>query len=169
MRKITTPRLILHALRDSDKEALLSMLTSERVYATYMVPDLVTQQARDRMFSSLRALSEREDRYLFGIYEGDTFLGVIHDTAIEGSTIELGYALHPSYFGRGIMTEALRGLIDELFAQGFAEISAAAFEENEASQRVMQACGMRITGKTESITYRGKTHVCVYYSIKRSN
>ncbi len=168
MRRIKTQRLTLQAIRDVDKEALLSMLTSERVYATYMVPDLVTQQARDRMFSSLRALSEREDRYVFGIYEGDTFLGVVHDTEIKEHTVELGYALHPAYFGRGIMTEAVRGMIDYLFAQGFTEILAAAFEENEASLRVMQACGMRATGATESIDYRGKTHTCVYYSVKRS-
>lgn len=168
MREITTQRLTLHAIRDGDKEALLSMLTSERVYNTYMVPDLVTQHACDKLFSSFKALSERDDRYVFGIYEGDTFLGVIHDTAIEGNTLELGYALHPAYFGQGIMTEALRGMIDYLFTQGFAEIFAAAFEENEASRRVMQASGMCVTGKTERIAYRGKTHTCVYYSVKRS-
>ena len=41
------------------------------------------------------------------------------------------------------------------------------FEENIASKRVMEKCGMIPIGKEEYIEYRGVVHRCVYYSIKQ--
>jgi RimJ/RimL family protein N-acetyltransferase len=60
-------------------------------------------------------------------------------------------------------------MINYLFDLGFEEIITGAFEENAASIRVMQKCGMTRLSKTDSIDYRAKTHNCVYFSIKKSN
>ena len=93
---------------------------------------------------------------------------LVNDTDICGKTIEVGYALHPDYHGRGFATEALGAVIPYLFAEGFDQILAGAFETNTASTRVMEKSGMSRTKMTSEIEYRGKTHKCVYYSIKKN-
>lgn len=46
---------------------------------------------------------------------------------------------------------------------GFRKVKAGYFEENEASRRVMEKCGMKQLSYTDEIEYRGITHKCLYY------
>ncbi len=167
MREITTTRLTLGTIRECDFDALMAVMKHEEVTATYMVPDLPTHEDEMKLFSALRALSEREDRYVFGIFLGSVLMGILNDTEINGKTIEVGYALHPDYHNRGFATEAFGAVIDHLFSNGFEQVIAGAFEENTASMRVMEKCGMSRTKMTAEIKYRGIMHKCVYYSIKK--
>jgi RimJ/RimL family protein N-acetyltransferase len=167
MRVLKTPRLSLGKIRECDFDALMAIFKSDVVKATYMVPDLETREAEIKLFERLMALSLREDRYVFGIFLDGKLIGLLNDTEICGKTIEVGYALHPDYHGRGLATEALGAVIPYLFAEGFDQILAGAFETNTASTRVMEKCGMKRTKMLSEIEYRGKTHKCVYYSIKK--
>jgi RimJ/RimL family protein N-acetyltransferase len=167
MRELKTPRLSLGEIRDCDFDAMMAIFKSDVVKATYMVPDLETREAEIKLFERLRDLSLREDRYVFGIFLDSKLIGLLNDTEICGKTIEVGYALHPDYHGRGFSTEALGAVIPYLFAEGFDQVLAGAFETNTASTRVMEKCGMSRTKMTSEIEYRGKTHKCVYYSIKK--
>ena len=60
----------------------------------------------------------------------------------------------------------MKGAIEYLFGSGFSEVICGAFEENAASLRVMQKCGMKLLDKIDVIEYRGINHNCLYYSIK---
>ena len=166
MRELKTPRLTLGEIRECDFDALMTIFKSDVVKATYMVPDLETREAEIKLFERLRDLSLRESRYVFGIFLDSKLIGLLNDTEICGKTIEVGYALHPDYHSRGFATEALGAVIPYLFAEGFDQILAGAFETHTASTRVMEKCGMKRTKMTSEIEYRGKTHKCVYYSIK---
>ena len=146
MREITTTRLTLGAIRECDFDTLMAIFKSDVVKATYMVPDLPTREDETKLFSALRALSERDDRYVFGIFLGDRLIGMLNDTEINGVNIEMGYALHPDYHNQGLATEAFGAVINYLFSMGFEEILAGAFEENAASMRVMEKCGMSFEG-----------------------
>jgi RimJ/RimL family protein N-acetyltransferase len=167
MRELKTPRLSLGEIRECDFDALMAIFKSDVVKATYMVPDLETREAEIKLFERLRDLSLRKDRYVFGIFLDSKLIGLLNDTEICGKTIEVGYALHPDYHGKGFATEALGAVIPYLFAEGFDQILAGAFETNTASTRVMEKCGMKRTKMTSEIEYQGKTHKCVYYSIKK--
>lgn len=167
MNRITTPRLTLSALRECDFDAMMAIFKSDAVKATYMLPDLQTREDEMKLFSALRALSEREDRYVFGIFLDGKLIGILNDTEINGVNIEMGYALHPDYYNQGYATEAFSAVIEHLLAKGFEVILAGAFEENTASMRVMEKCGMKRTKMTAEIEYRGVTHKCIYYSIKK--
>jgi RimJ/RimL family protein N-acetyltransferase len=83
---------------------------------------------------------------------------------IEEGKIELGYVVHPDYWGRGYCTEGLKQAMEMLLAKGFREVVCGAFEENTASLRVMEKAGMTKIDLTEAIEYRGEVHNCVYYS-----
>ena len=51
---------------------------------------------------------------------------------------EIGYVLAYNYWGDGIMTEAVRAVIDELFQCGYERIGACHCVDNPASGRVME-------------------------------
>ena len=70
---------------------------------------------------------------------------------------------------RGYGTEALRLTLDALFARGFETVRAGFFEENAASRRVMEKNGMTPTGEEETIDWRGASHRCLYYAIRRED
>ena len=139
----------------------------EEVGKTYMVPDLPTREAETKLFTRIRELSERDDRYVFGIFLEDKLIGLLNDTEISGKTIEVGYAFHPDYWGKGYATEALSAVIPHIFSAGFDEVIAGAFECNPASLRVMEKSGMKLSNLKGEVEYRGVTHKCIYYSIKK--
>ena len=165
--KITTPRLTLSAFRECDFDAMMAIFKSDAVKATYMVPDLPTREAEMKLFTRIRELSERDDRYVFGIFLDGKLIGMLNDTDICGKTVEVGYAIHPDYWGKGYATEALSAVIPHLFSAGFDEVIAGAFECNPASLRVMEKSGMKRSNLKAEVEYRGVTHKCVYYSIKK--
>lgn len=167
MRQIQTLRLTLGEIRDCDFDDMMSVLKNEVVAATYKIPDLDTREAELELFEYMRGISQREDRYLFGIFLDGKLIGLINDCEINGECIEMGYALHPDYHNQGYTTEAFSAAIKSLFSKGFNEIIAGSFEDNIASMRVMEKCGMKRTKMTAEIEYREKTHKCVYYSIKK--
>ena len=71
---------------------------------------------------------------------------------------EVGYWLGRPYWGRGLCTEALRGMIGYCFdRKGFQTLWGGFFEDNPASGRVMEKCGFRDTGKYKYLShlYRG--------------
>lgn len=143
---------------------MLEMLYDESIKKTYMIPDFENVEAAERLFSAFMRLSIATDRYVGAICLDGELIGFMNDTEIDGDKIELGYVISPKYQNRGYCTEALASAMEYLFEQGFSEIICGAFEENAASIRVMQKCGMIPLSKTDMIEYRGKRHNCVYYS-----
>lgn len=78
------------------------------------------------------------------------FLGWFHlrDDRIEPAYVELGYRLRRDAWGHGFATEGGRALLRHGFGTlGVEQISARTLVGNVASQRVMQKCGLRVTGR----------------------
>ena len=90
----------------------------------------------------------------------------LNETEKTENSIELGWVVHPNYHNRGFATQAAKLAIAFLFQKGYQEVTAGAFEENPASMRVMEKCGMTRLKKNDYIDYRGKSHRCIYYGIQ---
>ena len=163
---IHTPRLTLAPLREGDKASLVALFRHDAVKETYMVPDPLDDAMADRLFARMMALSQDDTRCVFGMFRNDALIGVLNDTEIDGKTIEVGYALHPDHWNCGCMSEAFAAVIDYLRTRGFATVTAGAFEENTASLRVMQKCGMTRLEQADEIEYRGEKHTCIYYGVE---
>ena len=59
-----------------------------------------------------------------------------------GPSDEIGYALHPDWWGRGLMTEAVAALLERGFRQrGLEAVWASHYAENIASRRVIEKSG----------------------------
>lgn len=57
---------------------------------------------------------------------------------------EIGYVLSKDYWGRGLMPEAVRAVIDYLFAKvGLDFLVCGHFVDNDQSRRVQEKCGFR--------------------------
>lgn len=162
-----TERLQLKLMTQLDISEGVQILQNEVVNKTYMLPDL-TPEAAENLYDRLCSLSMQKDHFIRGIYLENKLIGFLNDTEITDSQIELGWVVHPDHHNRGYAAEAAKMAISELFARGFTEVVAGAFEDNPASIRVMEKCGMSRLEKTEEIDYRGAVHHCIFYSIKRT-
>ena len=60
----------------------------------------------------------------------------------EGLSDELGYALSPAFWGRGLMTEVAKRVLEYGFTElGMKAIWCSHYEENDRSRRVIEKCG----------------------------
>lgn len=159
------PQIKLRPFRSEDRERILDILTSHRVNRTYMLPDYEKREDALPLFCRLTELSNDPARFVRCIVREDDAVGFLNDVKIRDGCIELGYVIHPDYHNRGYMTQALALAILELQNAGYRKVICGAFEENRASQRVMEKCGMERTEQTDEIDYRGKLHQCVYYHV----
>ena len=101
--------------------------------------------------------------------EDDVLIGVIRIYELTESSTTVSYILNRAYTGSGYMTEALCAIIDVCFRQLDKDAVIAYFvNENQASQRVMERCGMRACDEyqqTENI--KGKAYQLRKYKIGR--
>lgn len=142
---LETERLVIRDWELSDWEALRPLARDERVL-TYIPVDETWTDERIRGFVE-QAMDLRESR-------GWILWPVIHraDGLLIGTCgfwhtflpdIEIGWRLHPDYWGRGLMTEAASVVLQygwETF--GFKRIIAVAQSANKQSIRIMQKLGM---------------------------
>ena len=66
----------------------------------------------------------------------------------DKNVVDVGYRLYKKYWGNGYASEAAKASIDYGFEKlGLERIIAHARKENAASLRVLEKCGMKITGE----------------------
>lgn len=74
-----------------------------------------------------------------------------HQSLLPGPDDEIGYALSPDFWGRGLMPEAVRELLRYGFEElGLATVWCGHYDFNDKSRRVVEKCGFiyRFTDKT---------------------
>lgn len=87
-------------------------------------------------------------------------------TDVARRTAEIGYWLGEPYWGRGIVTEALRAVTEHAFANhDLVRLQAHVFEWNAASARVLEKAGYtREARLRKSVTKEGRTIDCFLYT-----
>ena len=69
---------------------------------------------------------------------------------------EIGYVLSKDYWGNGIMTEAVKAVINYCFGVlGFDYLTCGHFDHNDRSRRVVEKCGFRFLKNVITQTARG--------------
>ncbi len=72
-------------------------------------------------------------------------VGVMAQWDVHRLNGEVGYWLGEPYWGRGIMSEAVKAWVDYLFERfDFIRLSAGVFEHNDASMRVLESAGFAL-------------------------
>lgn len=80
----------------------------------------------------------------------------VHDDSEDGraDTKELGFVLSRDYQRLGIMTEAVRALLDQLRSMGIRHVYACCFQDNAPSKGLIEKCGFRFE---QEGTYHSKS------------
>jgi ribosomal-protein-alanine N-acetyltransferase len=176
-RTLSTPRLILRAVDESDLGAIFAYASNPNVtrytlFETHQSLDDTRAFLRDHVWPSYA----RQIPSPMGICLRDNpgwligTLGCSWNT-LANKTMELGYALAEESWGRGIAAEAARSLVDHLFATfpELVRVQAHCMAENAASARVMEKIGMSFEGRLRQATFRrGRSWDMLIYSVLRS-
>ncbi len=165
--QLQTSRLTLRPHTAADLPALARLLTDRANTETFLVPDFTSEAQVTSLAQTLVAFSQVSDtsHLQYGIDLQGRLIGFITDCGVQDDTIEIGYLLDPAYQSQGYMTEAVHAVIEDLRRMGFKKVTAAFFEDNTASRRVLEKCGLHPTGSTETLEYRGVVHTCVGYGL----
>ncbi len=97
-------------------------------------------------------------------------IGALRQGNIHCRTAELGYYLAEEYWGKGIMTSAVRQLCEKLFAEtDIIRIFAEPFDYNVGSRRVLEKAGFQLEGILKNNAYKnGKVLDMALYSYTRN-
>lgn len=88
-------------------------------------------------------------QWLIELKEKNEVIGIInlHNVDEICNSAETSYILSPGYWGKGIMTETLRCVLQYAFDKlELNRVCADVFEGNAASERVLKKCGMKQEG-----------------------
>lgn len=142
--EISTPRLKLRQLQESDIDNVANLDADKDVRAFFPDGTLTKEKSLARM----RELMSFYDKYklpCFVILNKETgdFVGRCGFGKIETGEIEVGYLIEKKSWGQGIASEALSAVLHWAKEHINADyIIAFSPEKHLASQRVMQKCGM---------------------------
>ena len=171
-----TERLILRRFCEDDAQAMFENWASRLDNLTYVTWD--PHPNVDFTKSSIRtwvASYDNPNYYKWAICLKENPNHVIGDISLvsmdeENSSCEVGYILGLNYWGRGIMTEALKDVLsfclDEI---GFDQVDACYASLNPASGCVMEKAGMTFW-KTIPNAVERKDYIAdkIYYQIKKA-
>jgi RimJ/RimL family protein N-acetyltransferase len=130
--------------RPSDRAALVRAADNRNVWRNlaHRFPHPYTEDDADRWFAMLRAAPTPTHWAIEVDGQAVGGIGIDLGEGIHARTAHFGYWLAEPHWGRGIMTAAVRTVVDHVFAEfGVARLEAPVFSWNPASMRVLEKCG----------------------------
>jgi [ribosomal protein S5]-alanine N-acetyltransferase len=152
----------------ADKPALVRFANNRNVWRnlTHRFPHPYTDADADAWFSLLakKSLPTNWAIEVDGLAVGG--IGADPGEGVFAKTARFGYWLGEPYWGRGIMTAAVRGTVDYIFTRfDWMRLEAPVFEWNPQSMRVLEKCGFSREGVLrKSIEKDGQVIDAVLYA-----
>lgn len=165
---------VLRKWRASDAKDLAAALNNEKILNNLrdgLSFPYTEQDAAD--YISAMLASDANDTFAYAITVNDRAIGSIgafRQSNIHRQTAELGYYLAEEYWGRGIMTDAIRQLCGIVFeTTDILRIFAEPFSYNTGSRRALEKAGFCYEGTMKSNAVKnGKVLDMTLYSLTRS-
>ena len=139
----------------SDAKDLAAALSNRKVQDNLRdgLPYPYTEQDGKEFISAMLSADENET-FAFAIMVDDKVvgsIGIFRQGNIHSQTAELGYYIAEEYWGKGIMTEAVKQICAYVFAKSdIIRIYAEPFAYNIASCRVLEKVGFQYEGTLRS-------------------
>lgn len=159
----------------SDAKDLAIALSNRKVQDNLRdgLPYPYTEQDGADYISAMLSADE-EETFAFAVTADDKVIGsigVFRQGNIHRQSAELGYYIAEEYWGRGIMTEAVRQTCKHVFEKSdIIRIYAEPFANNTASCRVLEKAGFQYEGTLRSNAVKnGKVVDMKMYSILSSD
>ncbi|GGE19661.1 ribosomal-protein-serine acetyltransferase [Marinithermofilum abyssi] len=164
------PSLQLRQFDRSHASALFQVIQSNRNHLRLWISWIdgihSQQDAEAYILRSLSGFAGRGEAH-FGIWNGPALVGSVTVERLDeqNHSAEIGYWLAQSHTGKGIMTKAVRTLIDYLFMElRLHRIEIRCEKENRASQAVPLRLGFRLEGQLRQAYLKQGSYVdiCIY-------
>lgn len=169
--QLCTQRLLLRAMRVSDSADMFSYASEPRVTEHLLWQPHENERATKRYLEYAQKLYRSGELVDWAVTLKETgrMIGTCGFASLDGenSSGEIGYVLHPDFWGRGLAAEALRVVMQYGFETlGLHRIECRHMHGNESSGKVMQKCGMRYEGTLrDSLYVKGRFCTIVMYSV----
>lgn len=151
--RVETERLILRNRTVADAEAIFDFASRPEVSYPAGFPPVKT--LKEEIYYLEHLLPERNQKdnlpagYGIVVKGTDTVIGSVDfNHRHEDDVLEIGYTLHPDYWGRGYVPEAARASIDLAFKElDLHKIELTCFGYNVQSQRVAEKLGFALEAR----------------------
>ncbi len=158
----------------SDAKDLAAALSNKKVQDNLRdgLPYPYTEQDGKEFISAMLSADESET-FAFAITVDNMVIGsigIFRQGNIHRQTAELGYYIAEEYWGKGIMTEAVKQICEYVFAKSdIIRIYAEPFANNIASCRVLEKVGFQYEGTLRSNAVKnGKVIDMEMYSLLKA-
>lgn len=171
---LTTPRLILRALRQDDLDDLYTYASDPEIDRYTPWQHYTSMQEAVADLDDFLKEYEQEGRGLsFGIEHrlDHKLIGIatFSPPHKHHRRAEMGYTISRAYWGQGYATEATRELVRFAFEEmGLVRLEALCLPDNQSSVRVLEKIGMHFEGVLHSYqTWKGVPSDLKMYAIVR--
>ncbi|MDK9698743.1 MAG: GNAT family N-acetyltransferase [bacterium] len=171
--ELSSERLLLRKLSMDDAEAIFEYASQDEV-TRFMLWDTnrTIEETRTFLKMSLEAYDAKVPGIWAIVYKPENkVIGTLgmHNYRPQHFRVEIGYVIAKPYWGRGIMTEAVKTVLTFCFeTMGLNRVDACCFDGNIASERVILKSGMKYEGTLREFVFvKGKLWDVRMFSILR--
>jgi RimJ/RimL family protein N-acetyltransferase len=147
---IETTRLLLRPVVKSDGPAIADKINNYEISKNLArVPFPYTLADAEEFFAWAERLDHRSAFRVISLKTSPTeLLGMIsYDWMEDKQTADMGYWLVPEQWGKGLMTEAAKAMVEMAFTvSDHDSLASCFFNENPASGKVLSRAGFQVTG-----------------------
>lgn len=144
---LSSGKITLRSFSDADTQRMAELANNEKIAINLRDGFPFPYTLNDAM-NFISKFKESDTFFAIeweGVYVGNISLLPLDD--VYRKTAEIGYFLGEPYWGKGIMTTAVRCITDFGFrVKHFARIHTGVYEYNPASMRVLEKCGFTLEG-----------------------
>lgn len=173
--QIETDRLILRPWHESD---LSDLNEYARVDGVGPMAGWMPHKTMEESRTILRYFINDKKTFALELKENGKVIGSIgleefepndiHGDELQGR--EVGYVLSKEYWGRGLMPEAVKGVIDYCFhVLGYDYVTCSHFQRNNQSRRVIEKCGFHFLEESYFDTRYATRESTRYYVLYNPN
>ena len=172
-RKIETKRLLLRRFQPEDGRAMFENWASDDEVTKYMTwPTHTSVEISEWVLNDWVSSYVKDDFYVWAIEFEGKLIGSISVVGKDDDArkARVGYCIGRNWWHRGIMSEALKAVMDYLFDEvGMNRIEACHDPNNPNSGLVMVKCGMKYEG-THRQSGRNNQGICdeAFYALLKS-
>lgn len=170
---LETERLLLNKVEEQDAGCFFDILSRDEVTNYYGMDSLVHQEEAVEMIRSFHSsfTLKRGMRWAIRFKETNEFIGTIglNNLNLYSKKAEIGYELHPDYWRRQLMQEAIGVVLRHAFAElGLYRIGAVTYPENISSNRLLEKLGFTREGRLRGYLHqRNQSHDAFIFSLLR--
>jgi len=157
---LETERLKLVEITEEYTSAVFDIFSREEVTRYYGMMPFIEEEQAQRMVQSFARNFENKRGIRWGMLWKDSgkYIGSVglNNLVLVGKRAEVGYELHPEFWRKGIVSEAVKAVLKYSFKElDLHRIGAVTFPENEASSNLLLKLGFLKEGLLRGYIYQG--------------